>query len=192
MSFAKKVTDALAARSKELGRKLRYPTEWHEVIDRVYLDSTKERKKASIHENADAIFNLYPRREGGLTARAAITKAIEKYGFQYIVERTTDYANAVAKWPRMYRYAQAPGSEGKDLCPMASTWYNQERYNDDPANWHRTGGREAPKKQEMLIEPNGWRDEFPDFINASKPWEELSDEHRYYISEQMKKLKQTA
>lgn len=191
MTFAKRVTDALTARSKELGRKLKYPTEWHEVIESVYASAIKERKRASIHENADAIFNIYPRREGGLSARAAISKAIEKHGFEFILDRTTEYANAVAKWPRMYRYAQAPGSEGKDLCPMASTWFNQERYNDDPSNWHRNGGREAPKQPKIQPEPEGWREEFAErgFEGAKHPWNSLSEDHRNYIVMEMEKLK---
>lgn len=193
--FATKVTNALAARSKELGRKLKYPTEWHEIINAVHAEDLKtrikDRKKAQADERADNIFNLYPRREGGLAARISITRAIEKFGYEHVLERTAEYAKAVAGWPRLYRYAQGEGRDGKDLCPMATTWFNQERFQDDPRNWHRTGGRPAPEKppEDSWPEPRGWRLEFPNYDGVTSSWANIEPAAKRYITETMNRLK---
>jgi len=39
-------------------------------------------------------------------------------------------------WAKTLAYARARAGD-KSFLPHPSTWYNQERYNDDPATWVR-------------------------------------------------------
>lgn len=185
MTFRDKFDALCRARAKELGRKLTY-LEVMELGEAAHKDCSKERKKAAIDERAHAIFNIYPNRQGGLAALKAISDSIAEDGWEVVLERTTQYANAVARWPRTYRYSQNPDSKGKDMVPHASTWFNQRRYKDDPETWRRVGDSPAPKPKVDLPEPDGWREAFPDYIHAGKPWQVIDTASQRYIVESMK------
>lgn len=148
--------------------------------------ATKERKKANIDDRAQAIFNLYPNRQGGVAALKAISDSIREDGFDLVLERTTLYANSVARWPRFYRYSQHPDSKGKDMVPHASTWFNQRRYRDDPETWKRVGNAPPPPAKVDLPEPANWRAAFPNYIHAHEPWSKIDSASQSYIIEQMK------
>lgn len=157
-----------------------------EVLDAAYKEATKERKRGEIDERAQAIFNLYPNRQGGVAALKAITESIAEDGFDFVLERTTQYANAVARWPRHYRYSQHPDSKGKDMVPHASTWFNQRRFRDDPETWRRVGDAPPPKQKVDLPEPQNWRESFPNYIHVGKPWNLIDTASQQYIVEAMK------
>lgn len=154
----------------------------HEISLKEWESRRKAKQKTGIDERAKAIFNLYPRREGGTAALLSITKAIDEDGFELVLAKTTEYANAVARWPRLYRYSQSkPGEPARDLVPMATTWFNQRRYNDDAQNWVRVGGAPAPKVKANLSEPLNWRLLFPDFVHVEKPWIQIDRASQEYI-----------
>jgi hypothetical protein len=84
----------------------------------------------------EAIWRVYPRKEGKGAARAAITKALKtnKIKAGDLLAAVTEYGDAVKKWPVT------------DLCyvPYCATWINSERWADDRSLWKRKprqGGR---------------------------------------------------
>lgn len=171
---------ALTAEAKRLNRKLTGP----EVI--AVLDGQlgePKKKKADFDDRAQNIFNLYPNRQGGTAALKAITESIAEDGFEMVLGRTTEYANAVARWPRFYRYSQNPDNKGRDLVPMASTWFNQRRYRDDPQTWARVGNSPPPKPKENLQEPEGWRFAHSQsrFVVENIPWNQIDTPTQQYI-----------
>lgn len=68
------------------------------------------------------IYECYPRRVGRPQALKAIRKAIDAHGFDHVLQRTKEYAKARI------------GQEDK-FTPHPATWFNGERYNDDPRTW---------------------------------------------------------
>ena len=61
-----------------------------------------------------------------------ITKAIKKFGFEKIRERTERFAEA---WQ---------GETDLRFCPHPTTFYADERFDDDPSTWQR---RAEPQKE---------------------------------------------
>lgn len=78
-----------------------------------------EQVKKSMNQ-IELIYDAYPKKVGKPEAFRAIRKALEKVGFDYLLEKTKAYAMAVSKTSVDSRY-----------IPHPSTWYNQERFNDD-------------------------------------------------------------
>jgi hypothetical protein len=74
-------------------------------------------------ELAEEIYQLYPLKAGKPAAISEIIKALKRRDSIFLRERTDAYAKAVA---------------GTDtLIPHPSTWFHQERFNDDPSTWVR-------------------------------------------------------
>ena len=123
------------------------------IIEEEYAKCTKERKRSGIDERASAILNVYPRREGGEAALLSISKAIQKDGFDCVLERTAEYGQAVARWAPNRRKAQS----GASLIPLPTTWFNQRRYMDDSsAWWEGTGGKQKTSPEASIAPPDGW------------------------------------
>lgn len=72
---------------------------------------------------AEEIYELYPLKAGKPGALRAIRKALKERDSIFLRERTAAYAKAV------------DGTE--TLIPHPATWFNDERYNDDPSTWVR-------------------------------------------------------
>lgn len=80
------------------------------------------------------IYEAYPLKKGKPSAMRAIQKALKTIDAATLLERTKAFAEA-----RQGDLA---------FCPHPATWFNDERYNDDPATWRRatdkkSGGRSA-------------------------------------------------
>lgn len=71
---------------------------------------------------AEAIYQRYPRKEGKSDALKAITKAMKRHDPKFLLERTETYAAAIA-WKE------------RQFIPHPATWFNGERFNDDPEAW---------------------------------------------------------
>ncbi len=87
---------------------------------------------------AEAIYGIYPRKEGKKAAIKAIVKVLKagevtELELQATVSR---YSAAVAKWPE----------QDRTFIPHPATWFNQGRYLDDPATWIRDPDSAAKKK----------------------------------------------
>jgi len=80
---------------------------------------TRERQS---HANVERVYQAYPRKVAKPTALKAIQKQITKYGFDDVLSKTELFAKA---------------TQGEDLkfIPHPATFYNQERFNDDPDTW---------------------------------------------------------
>ena len=83
-------------------------------------------KKNNIEDNnncvAEEIYNLYPRKVSKKMALIAIEKALKKYDAEFIKNKTMMYAE-LSSW------------KSKEYIPHPSTWFNQERFNDNPEEW---------------------------------------------------------
>jgi hypothetical protein len=80
-----------------------------------------------IQSQSLAIYEAYPKHIAKPPALKAISKALKSKSFDELMKLTRKFA---ALWPK--------GSD-KTYCPHPSTWFNQERYNDDPAEWAHGG-----------------------------------------------------
>jgi hypothetical protein len=78
----------------------------------------------------EEIYQAYPLKVGKPAALKAIQKALKKYPFETLLEKTKQFA--------------AVRNGDLAFCPHPSTWFNQERFNDSPDTWKRSQG--APKQ----------------------------------------------
>lgn len=72
------------------------------------------------------IYEAYPRKVAKPAALKAIRAAVIKHGGDHVLQRTKEYAQA--------RVGQDP-----QFTPHPSTFFNQERFNDDPSTWRQNG-----------------------------------------------------
>jgi hypothetical protein len=77
---------------------------------------------ASLPGVCESIYAEYPKKVGKPDALKAIRKAISELSEAVILERTK-------------AYAIARKGEDPKYTPHPSTWYNQQRFNDDPITW---------------------------------------------------------
>ena len=80
-------------------------------------------------DEAETIYNAYPRKVGKLVALKAIKKAMATLVFAELLNATTAYRNATNCWSK----------EKQSFIPNPATWFNQGRYLDDPKTWQATG-----------------------------------------------------
>jgi DNA-binding MarR family transcriptional regulator len=73
---------------------------------------------------AETIYSEYPRKESKPAAIKAILKAFKTYPPEHLLERTKAYAAAIA-WKE------------KQFIPHPATWFNNERFEDDPIGWEQ-------------------------------------------------------
>lgn len=85
------------------------------------------------------IFDAYPK--GKKVAKPYALKCIERavksgYSLEFLLDRTILFAKTVAGMDRKF-------------IPHPSTWYNQERFNDDPETWNPDAVK-VPARDQML------------------------------------------
>jgi len=100
-------------------------------------DSVEGTGLTSTHE--EEIYAAYPKKVGKPAALRAIHHALAKLPFNSLLERTRLYAQTC--------------NSPVEFIPHPSTWFNQERFNDDPATWRRTVGVNG-KPQPAIIRPD--------------------------------------
>jgi len=90
----------------------------------VVATATAESGGFDLKAQAEFIYQQYPRRVAKPRAIPAIKKAIKAIGYANLGVIVGQYRRA---------------TEGADLqyIPHPATWFNQERYNDDPKTWTR-------------------------------------------------------
>ncbi len=141
-----------------------------------------------------AIYEAYPRKEGRGAALLAIRQALGKTTPERLKEAVTKYGLCVARWPKSYRY-----TEGRDLCPMPTTWFNQGRYEDDPKHWLPAGLYTRPDDRDAepvgqsslagngpsLSEPSSWREAVKGHedlqIFAGRDWDTINPHYKKLI-----------
>lgn len=87
--------------------------------------------KPNVYELAEIVFKEYPKKVAKPYALKTIVKAIQKFGFEHILEKTKMFAKVRSQCDQQ-------------LTPFPGTWYNQERFNDDPETWKSTGQPAKP------------------------------------------------
>lgn len=86
---------------------------------------------------AEAIYAAYPKKVGRRAAIIAIDRAAARLvaegaldcPYSTLLQSAQQYAAAVGRWPK----------EQRVFVPHPATWFNQERYMDDPAEWEYKG-----------------------------------------------------
>lgn len=88
------------------------------------------------------VYELYPLKVGKPRALAKISKAINEFGADKIMEATKLFA---AAWV-------GASAEEMKYCPHPATWYAQHRFNDDPATWVRNGEKKKVPESNQIQE----------------------------------------
>jgi len=96
----------------------------------------------NVQSGAAEIYALYPRKVGRPKAIAAILKALKGESFEVLRVATENYARA---------WKDAPAGD-MQFCPHPATWFNQERYLDDPSTWARSAPMVNGKPQPAKID----------------------------------------
>lgn len=81
-------------------------------------------------DSAEQIFQAYPRKVGKPKALEAIRKALKGHPADFLLERTQLF-NITCEKPDQF-------------TPYPTTWYNQERFNDDPETWKNENAKPNP------------------------------------------------
>jgi hypothetical protein len=112
---------------------------------------TKEGKTSGDRDvEAEEIFQAYPRHEDKAEGLKAIRKALVTFPAAFLLERTRAFAAVRVNDPGHPRYT-----------PLPATWFNKQRFNDDPSVWTANGRK-----------PNGSRNgQFPEDISRLRPME---------------------
>lgn len=76
-----------------------------------------------IAQIAEQVYRLYPKKVARPKALVSIIKQIRAFGSEKLLKATALFAEAWAS-KRDLQY-----------CPHPTTWFNQERFNDDPSTW---------------------------------------------------------
>ncbi len=72
---------------------------------------------------AEEIYSIYPKKVAKGKAIEAIQKKLKKFSAEKLLEATSKFAAAWA------------GVSDLQYCAHPATWFNQERFNDDPSTW---------------------------------------------------------
>ncbi len=104
------------------------------------VDKRRQMSKRVTHAEAEAdreevqIYCAFPLKVGKPAALRAIKNALSKTPFDELLYKTKAFA--------MARNGDVA------FCPNPSTWFNQERYNDDPETWKpKSNGQVKPKEK---------------------------------------------
>lgn len=94
----------------------------------------EETKPPSVQDQAAEVYAAYPLKVGKPAAIRAITRAIGKHGFDQVFKATK-------------RYAELRAGD-TSFMPHPSTWFNQERYNDDENTWRHDAAKPKPSRND--------------------------------------------
>lgn len=119
-----------------------------------YMSSTKARKAEA--EHVEAVYAAYPKKCARKAAEKAIRKALMEVGYETLLERVKAYSEA--------RKGQDP-----QFTPHPATWFNQGRFNDDPATWKSTPSVNGGSSHRPTV-----ADERNKFIGGQEVWEATS------------------
>ena len=139
------------------------------------------------NKEAEEIYKAYPRKVAKPVAIRAIKKHLTKIGFVELMNKTEQFAKAV---------------EGSDpqYIPHPSTFYNQERFNDDPESWTVSQGsvvtkgnvyhwvqREKELKEKMRTYKNAHRSE----MAMGYQWDPGTREKYNEMAKELEELRMT-
>jgi hypothetical protein len=106
-----------------------------EVIEERDLFSREGNTELRTARELDAvkIYEAYPRKVARPKAIQIIGIKLKVHQFDFLMARTSNFS-------RLWK-----GASRDDLqyCPHPTTWFNQDRFNDDPGTWNRPKSRES-------------------------------------------------
>jgi hypothetical protein len=110
---------------------------------RAAAEHIQEHKEQGEQKEEESIYALYPRKVSKADALKAIRKALKKFPAEKLLTATKIFA---AEW------------QGHDLqyCPYPATWFNGERFSDDPATWKRTTKGQNEHTNPNHGDPGAW------------------------------------
>ena len=88
----------------------------------------------SLEEQAERIYSEYPQKIAKRASLRAIKKALSKISFDDLLAKTKAFA--------------AARNGDLDYCPYSRTWFNEERFNDDPATWKGSSTNRSPSHRQ--------------------------------------------
>lgn len=104
--------------------------------------------------HAEKIYQIYPKHAGKGAAIKSIIKALKSISFDELLVLTQ-------------KYAAARKGEPKKFTPHPSTWFNQERWKDDPSTWSDA----RPGENDPFADPPGTIKAYIDpQTGETKPW----------------------
>jgi hypothetical protein len=112
--------------------------------------SATEKGDAVIHNE---IYDAYPKHVGKPAALRAIKAALKKF-------KKEDHALSLLEVTKLY--AKAMAGANPDFIPNPSTWFNQERYNDNPLTWKPRADKKASTNS-VINASNSNRDAVGDY-----------------------------
>lgn len=101
----------------------------------------------------EEIYQAYPKKKGRPSALKAITKAL----------KTIDHATLLKKTKA---YAKAREGENVQYTPQPATWFNDERFNDEPTTWKSSIKSDTPARQPRQTVADLTAGKSSDIINA--------------------------
>lgn len=116
-------------------------------------------------ERAAMLYELYPRKVARPEALKAIIKALKSHGITLLEEKVRAYAKAVENAEPRY-------------IPHPSSWFNQERFNDDPATWKIREDARSNSKPSPWMRKKAAEDELAKLRNTNYPSVEQSSKMR--------------
>lgn len=81
-----------------------------------------------IEVSPEEVYSAYPRKVGKPVALNSIKRAFKATPPAEVLAKTKAFAAATSQWP----------DDEKRFIPHPSTWFNQQRFNDDPETWKRS------------------------------------------------------
>lgn len=111
-------------------------------------DTTTKKDTNAQARECEEVWKAYPRKVAKPSALTAIRKAIKAHGYLRVLAATR-------------RFAVIRPDKNDSYTPHPATWFNQQRYNDDPATWESKakGQKGAPVKTRREIEADRKLDE---------------------------------
>lgn len=130
--FSRRMVRDHKKRSEDADRKRRSRDKnGHSSVTRLSASEDESESEAEI--TAEDIYQEYPLKVGKPDALKAITRKMDKFPASLLLERVKAYSLA--------------RNGDTAFVPNPSTWFNQERFNDDPATWKpRQGTVQQPTK----------------------------------------------
>jgi hypothetical protein len=109
-----------------------------EFFDKSSFDPSTETNP--LDKLAESIYQEYPRKVSKKEGIKAIKKAMKSNTVAFLKSKTMEYATATT-------------GHDKQFIPHPSTWFNEERFNDDPKEWERSN-KSSPVKNTQLDTSN--------------------------------------
>lgn len=136
--------NASLIRNWDNGKKGGRPTQRKPRVNPELTPSKPIREEKIREDEIEKIYAAYPLKRAKPDAFKAIRKALQKHSFPDLLSRTEQYAKV----------------RNGDLTyvPNPATWFNQERFNDDPSTWktHERNGTRRPNNASAAKGDNVW------------------------------------